>query len=67
MLTKNGIKLDGYKGKYYVIDQTIEKGKDYYLLESELYGDEAPCIIVDGNLNIILSGVTNGLTELEDL
>ena len=67
-MKKNNIKLKGYKGTFYVISDTVMdiKGtlKRVYLLESEFWGDEAPCVITDGDYNIILEDVYNGFDDL---
>ena len=46
-----GIKIEGYKGTYYVIDTRVTPIGIYFLLESEVYGDEVPCILTDSYLN----------------
>lgn len=53
MLNSNseGIEIKGYEGTYYVIDTHITPIGIYFLLESELYGDEVPCILTDSYLN----------------
>lgn len=51
-------------GTWYVIDETYYKGEKTYLLESEVYGDEAACLIVDNKLNVILGDVWNGFSDL---
>ena len=38
--------------------------KRVYLLENEIYGDEVPCIIIDGDYNVILDNVYNGFDDL---
>lgn len=64
-MLENGIKIKGHVGKWYVIDKTFYKGKVVCLLEHETYGDEAACLIVDENLNIIQDEVWNGFDDLE--
>lgn len=63
-----GIQIEGHRGTWYVIDAQIctECGGIVFLLESELYGDEAPCLIVDQDKNIILEEVYNGFEDLEE-
>lgn len=43
------------------------EGEKVFLLEHETYGDEAACLIVNENLEIILEDVWNGFDDLEDL
>ena len=47
-LDSDNIEIEGYTGTWYVIEAEHIKGKDLFLLESEYYGDEAACLIVDG-------------------
>lgn len=67
-MEKNNIKLKGYKDRFYVISDTVMdiKGtlKRVYLLENEVYGDEVPCIIIDGDYNVIMDNVYNGFEYL---
>lgn len=37
-----------------------------FLLEHEEYGDEAACVIVDEDGNLVLEDVYNGFSDLED-
>lgn len=41
------IKIKGHTGTWYEIDRRTLYGKTFYLMESEIYGDEAPGIIID--------------------
>ena len=38
--------------------------KRVYLLESEVWGDEVPCIIIDGDYKVIMDNVYNGFEDL---
>lgn len=62
MENKSGIKVAGHRGTWYVIDE--EGG--LYLLEHETYGDEAACVIVDEEGNLIQEDVWNGFNDLEE-
>lgn len=64
-MQKDGIKIKGYIGKWYVIGCSHYKGKEVYLLEHETYGDEAASLIVDGELNVLLDDVWNGFSDLD--
>lgn len=66
MEKRENLKIKGYEGTWYVIDSTICNGKDIYLLESEQYGDEAKCLIVDENLELLLGAVANGFDDYYD-
>jgi hypothetical protein len=56
LITKgaDGIRISGRIGKWYVIDATERDGQEYFLLESEKYGDEAAALIVDSRGTEIL-------------
>ena len=60
-----GIKIDGHRGKWYVIDTANYKNMDMFLLEHETYGDEAPCLIVNQDGKIMLDDVWNGFEDYE--
>lgn len=71
--TSDHIKIEGHRGKWYVIDEGtyVNDGDDnlvvdMFLLEHETYGDEAACLIVDEEGEIMLDDVWNGLNDLED-
>lgn len=38
--------------KWYAIDKMTKYGKKYYLMESEKFGDEVPCIVMDENKKV---------------
>lgn len=58
------IKINNHIGKWYEIDNTIYKNIEYHLMESEIYGDEACCLIIDNNYNVIVEDVYNGFLDL---
>ena len=74
--TSDHIKIEGHRGTWYVIDEghfvltpDTERGPETFhahcfLLEHEQYGDEAPCLIVDQDGNIIADEVYNGFDDL---
>ena len=59
-------KIEGYSGLWYSIDSEFINGEEYFLLKSEEYGDDTPCIIVDSNLKVVLDDVCNGLWEYKE-
>lgn len=63
-MRKDGIKVDGHIGTWYVIDENELDGQPIYLLEHEDYGDEAACIIIDENYEVVLDDVWNGFDDL---
>lgn len=62
-LNSDNIEIEGYTGTWYVIEAEHIKGKDLFLLESEYYGDEAACLIVDGERNLVMDDVHNGFAD----
>lgn len=63
----DGIIVEGHVGTWYVIDYVVYDEDIYYLLEHEEFGDEAACLIVDNNTNIIAEDVYDDWLEaLED-
>ena len=69
---KEGIKVNGYRGTWYVVEQDVfhrpmETGVEdipVLFLEHEKYGDEAAWIIIDENGDVILEDVWNGVDDL---
>jgi hypothetical protein len=62
-----GIKIEGHRGKWYVIDTTINNTIKCFLLEHETYGDEAACLIVRDDGSIIVDDVWNGFDDLPEI
>lgn len=63
-MKRENIKIKGYRGTWYVIDESYYNGEKVYLLEHETYGDEAACLIVNEKLEVILDDVWNGFDDL---
>lgn len=63
-MQKENIRIKGHLGTWSVIDEREWQGEKVYLLEHETYGDEAACLIVNENLEIILEDVWNGFDDL---
>lgn len=61
------VKIQGYHGTWSQIDRAVYQGKDYYLMESDNYGEGVPGIIVDKYLHVIIddcySGINVGLGD----
>lgn len=69
--TSDHIEVKGHVGTWYVIDEATYSKSDYgrvhvFLLEHEDYGDEAACVIVDADGELIMEDVWNGFGDLED-
>lgn len=58
--------IEGHEGTWYVIATTYHEGNTVFLLEHEQYGEDAACIIVDEDGNIVLDDVYNGFDDLVD-
>ena len=64
--TSDKISVEGHIGTWYVIDSEEIEGRKLFLLEHELYGDEAANIIIDENKNLVMEGVYNGFDDYRD-
>lgn len=71
---KDNIRINNHCGTWYVVEEAVfhrptKTGVEdipVYLLESEMYGDEAAWLCVDHDLNIILEEVWNGVDDLRE-
>lgn len=61
-MKREGIKVKGHVGTWYVIDER----DGLYLLEHETYGDEAACVIIDGEGNLVMEDVWNGFDDYDE-
>ncbi len=66
METKENIRVEGYRGTWYVIAETVTDGRKYYLLESEKWGDEAPNLLTDAEMNVIADDMYDNIEEQLD-
>ena len=66
-ITESGyhIEVQGHIGTWYVIDTEVINSTKYFLLEHEEHGDEAACLIVDGDGKLALDDVWNGFDDLQ--
>lgn len=61
------LQIEGHFGRWYVIgEQNTGKHGMLYLLESECYGDDAPCLIVDAKGKVIVDEVHNGFSDYQE-
>ena len=67
-MENTGIKIDGHRGTWYIIDTLYSEiyGKILILLEHETWGDETCALITDLEGNVILDEVWNGFEDLEE-
>lgn len=63
MKTKENIRVEGYRGTWYVIAETVTDGRKYYLLESEQWGYKAPHLLVDAEMNVIAPHLADGMYD----
>ena len=64
---RDGIKVKGHYGKWYVIDERDYDGRTLYMVESETYGDEAAALIIDEDFNLVADEIWNGWDDYEYL
>jgi len=64
---KKGIKVAGHVGTWYVIDEMDYAGIHYFILESELFGDEAACLAINAKTGeLVLEDIWNGVEDLRE-
>ena len=66
-MKKDNIRINGDVGTWYIIDEKEYKDKTLYLLEHEDFGDEAGCLIIDKNYNVVMDDVWNGFDDYDYL
>jgi len=64
-MQKDHIKVEGHRGTWYIIGESVYKNEPVFLLEHEQYGDEAASLIVKEDLTIVMDDVWNGFDDLE--
>lgn len=63
----DGIRVDGHRGTWYVIDRKKYGSRDLLLLEHETYGSDAAGVIVTAKTHkLVMEDVWNGWTDYED-
>lgn len=69
-MKREGIKVENRRGTWYIIDERVVYGMPVYLLESEIWGDEAACLVCEYDAEeetfTEIDEVWNGLDEFED-
>ena len=69
-MKRDRIKMDGWIGKWYIIDEKMIDGEMLYLLEHETYGDETEHLIAayrDNEWVLVLEDVWNGWLDLDEM
>ena len=65
ILRREGIKVAGHRGRWYVIDEAEYDGRTLYMVESETYGDEAASLIIDEDFNLVADEIWNGWEDYD--
>lgn len=65
-LNKDRIKIGGFKGTWYVIDERTINDKKYFLLEHNTYGEEVPCVGLGVECGTVFKNINDGLDEIRD-
>ena len=58
--------LPTHRGKWYAIDSVTHNGREVFLLEHEIYGDEAYGVAVDAQGNVVCEEITDDFPECLD-
>lgn len=66
-MKKENIKVAGYRGTWYVIDECQMLGEKLYLLEHEELGDETYCICINKKGQLICDNIYNGFDDVRDV
>jgi hypothetical protein len=66
-MKKDGIKLPNHIGTWYEIDSIKTDTAEYYLLQSEQYGDEAAAVVVNAAGEELCETFDDIETALEEL
>jgi len=65
MYKKINVRVKGHVGTWYEIDTKVYNGETLYLMEHEYYGDEAPCVIINGKEKLVAIDITNGFDDYD--
>lgn len=59
---KEGVTVAGHTGTWYEIDRL----NGMYLMESEQWGDETACLIINENNELLMDDIWNGWEDWEE-
>lgn len=62
-MQKGNIRIQGYRGRWYVVDEKTIGDEKLYLLEHETYGDETAGLIINSDYEVICDDVWNGFDD----
>ena len=62
-MKKENIKIEGYRGTWYIVGEEVIQGVKVYELESEVWGDEAAHLIVNEAMEVLLDEVYNSFDD----
>lgn len=63
----DGISIKGHEGTFYVVNTFERNEKTYYLLESEIYGEDSAWLLTDSNCNLIDDNIYNGEEDAHEI
>ena len=63
---RDGIKIEGRIGTWYVVGEKEFPTGTYYLVESEIYGDEAEWLLIDSDYKVIADEIYDGWDSVEE-
>ena len=63
---REGIKIAGRIGTWYVVSEREYPTGTYYLVESEDYGDEAEWLLIDSDFNEVAAEIYDGWDTVEE-
>lgn len=64
---RDGIKIKGKNGTWYVVSEKEFESGTHYLVESEIYGDEAEWLLIDSDSNLVADEIYNGWDDVDYL
>lgn len=62
----DGVKIEGYRGRWHSIDRLYYGTHCLYLMEHDIYGDMTESLIIDEDFRLIVPDVWNGFEDFEE-
>ena len=63
---REGIRIEGRYGRWYVIDERDYDGETLYLVESANDGDSVPAMVINSDLDVLFDDAWNGFDDYDD-